>query len=224
MPLLDKFVEKLPLWVSPNALTFSTLLVSFILYLLTAYYDWEFLASSEDYFEYEPIPNWVWIVSSFCIAVGLVLDAMDGKLARRLNNCSPVGELLDHGIDSWRLGVPLLALHFSLFGRGDYGIPPQRQMCLLIFCQFIVIGSFVVQNLTGTFYYTFSSDTAHYVSMWWFFHTWYRNGASWWQCDALAFGTNANVVEGFIYIGVILVSAVQLCGFLRRSITFVPGV
>ena len=48
-----------------------------------------------------------------CVAAHLwyqTIDAIDGKQARRTNNCSPLGQLLDHNLDQISLTCSMLAI------------------------------------------------------------------------------------------------------------------
>ena len=52
-------------------------------------------------------------------------DGIDGKQARRTGTSGPLGELFDHGLDSWTtFFIP--ACIWSVFGRVDYSITPLR--------------------------------------------------------------------------------------------------
>jgi ethanolaminephosphotransferase len=59
------------------------------------------------------------------------LDGIDGKQARRTGSSGPLGELFDHGLDSFTAGlIPVAA--YSLFGRGPkYSIIPFRMFFIL---------------------------------------------------------------------------------------------
>lgn len=66
---------------------------------------------------------------------------MDGKQARRTGTSGPLGELFDHGLDSWAAGLIPLAM-YSVCGRGPtYGIPPFRMF-------------FTMWNVMMNFYYS----------------------------------------------------------------------
>ena len=58
-------------------------------------YDWAFK---------ETLPQWVFLLGSFALFWYQTNDAVDGKQARRTNNCSALGQLLDH---SKRLADPI---------------------------------------------------------------------------------------------------------------------
>mgnify|MGYP005991879199 CR=1 FL=1 len=88
-------VELLPLWMAPNAVTLLGLLCHFVyfgsfvcLLLLTDVH-----SEASDLPPLEHGMAWAvsWLYS--------VLDALDGKQARRTGNSSPLGQLLDHGCD-----------------------------------------------------------------------------------------------------------------------------
>lgn len=52
-------------------------------------------------------------------------DGIDGKQARRTGTSGPLGELFDHGLDSWTtFFIP--ACIWSVFGRVDYSISSLR--------------------------------------------------------------------------------------------------
>ncbi|MEN2496292.1 MAG: Phosphotransferase [Marteilia pararefringens] len=104
-PFWRRMVKILPRWVHPNILTifgFFTVLIA--------------CCATELYARHVgPLP----ILSNpstnplFYIAIGVLIalyhhsDGMDGCQARRLGLSSPIGELLDHGIDSWIFGMIL---------------------------------------------------------------------------------------------------------------------
>ena len=57
--------------------------------------------------------------------VSLVTDGIDGKQARRTGTSGPLGELFDHGLDSWATLFMPMGM-YSVFGRGSFSIPPDR--------------------------------------------------------------------------------------------------
>ena len=147
----------IPRWVAPNLLTF----VGFIFVLLTAglitYYDPDFTASSDSISSTRAIPNWVWLVCAIFHFLAHTLDGIDGKQARRTGTSGPLGELFDHGLDSWTsLFTPFCI--YSIFGRADFSFPPLR-------VQFIFWSVFVTFYLshwekynTGILYLPWSYD------------------------------------------------------------------
>ncbi|CAG0912682.1 unnamed protein product [Notodromas monacha] len=84
-------VTKVPLWVAPNLITITGLIINIVTSVVLMYY--APLAK-------ECAPRWAY----FCCGMGLFiyqsLDAIDGKQARRTESSSPLGEMFDHGCDS----------------------------------------------------------------------------------------------------------------------------
>lgn len=61
----------------------------------------------------------------------IYLDGIDGKQARRTGTSGPLGELFDHGLDSYTAGLIPVAM-YSIFGRGArYSVPPFRMFFTL---------------------------------------------------------------------------------------------
>lgn len=46
-------------------------------------------------------PSWVYLIGAIGVFLHQTLDAIDGKQARRIKASSPLGQLLDHGLDSY---------------------------------------------------------------------------------------------------------------------------
>ncbi|XP_050701938.1 ethanolaminephosphotransferase 1-like [Eriocheir sinensis] len=126
-PFWNAVVKICPRWVAPNVLTFVGFLFTVGNFVLLAFYDYSYYASSDDPpgDKYPPIPNWVWLACAFNHFMAHTLDGIDGKQARRTGTSSPLGELFDHGLDSWTtFFIP--ACLWSVFGRVDYSITPLR--------------------------------------------------------------------------------------------------
>ena len=47
----------------------------------------------------EVLPNWVYIYMIFAMYFFQTMDAVDGKHARNTGKASPLGQLVDHGLD-----------------------------------------------------------------------------------------------------------------------------
>ncbi|KAH0617734.1 hypothetical protein JD844_016264 [Phrynosoma platyrhinos] len=118
-PLWDRIVKIVPLWIAPNLLTFGGFLMILINFFILSFYDWDYTASGSSG---GLIPTWVWVFGAFATFCSYTLDSIDGKHARRTQSSTPLGELFDHGLDSWASTV--LALSFySICSRtiGDIG-------------------------------------------------------------------------------------------------------
>lgn len=59
------------------------------------------------------------------------LDGIDGKQARRTGTSGPLGELFDHGLDSYTAGIIPVTM-YSIFGRSTaYSLSPYRMYFIL---------------------------------------------------------------------------------------------
>ena len=80
----------LPDWLAPNLMTIGGLLVPICAFATIGYFSQDFSAF---------LPAWVWILCFAGLFWYQTVDAVDGKQARRTDNCSPLGQLLDHNLD-----------------------------------------------------------------------------------------------------------------------------
>jgi len=85
---LEKFI---PLWIAPNVLTICGLLCVVVAYTSLL----QFCPGTDGV-----APAWVYVLIAFCVFLYQTLDNLDGKQARRTGTSSPLGELLDHSVDS----------------------------------------------------------------------------------------------------------------------------
>ncbi|XP_012257920.1 ethanolaminephosphotransferase 1-like [Athalia rosae] len=129
-PFWNKVVEYCPKWVAPNLLTFSGFLFTVMNFLMFASYDYFFYASSDDMPDYPNIPRWVYAMAAFNIFMAYTLDGIDGKQARRTQTSGPLGELFDHGLDSWTAMLITVCM-YSVFGRTDHSVSPLRMYFIL---------------------------------------------------------------------------------------------
>jgi phosphatidylglycerophosphate synthase len=88
-------VELLPMWLAPNAVTLLGLLCHFVYFFSYV----GLLLLTDVHSEASDLPAWVHGMAAFLFWLYSVLDALDGKQARRTGNSSPLGQLLDHGCD-----------------------------------------------------------------------------------------------------------------------------
>ncbi|KPI96782.1 PREDICTED: ethanolaminephosphotransferase 1 [Papilio xuthus] len=117
-PFWDWCVQFCPVWVAPNLLTFTGFLLTVLNFLLFSYYDYGFHALTEENITNDHIPNWVWAVTAINLFVAYTLDGIDGKQARRTGTSGPLGELFDHGLDSYS-AVLIPTCLYSIFGRDE---------------------------------------------------------------------------------------------------------
>lgn len=135
-PFWNLIVHACPRWIAPNLLTFVGFVMTAFGCFLFSIYDYHFYAGT-GYEGTEPIPPWVFMSVSVLIFVAYTLDGIDGKQARRMGMSGPLGELFDHGLDSWTAVLIPVCL-FSVFGRADFGVPPVRfyGICWNVFLTF----------------------------------------------------------------------------------------
>lgn len=68
-------------------------------------------------------------------------DGVDGKQARRTNSSTPLGELFDHGLDSWAC-IFFVATVYSIFGRLESGVG----VTTLYYILWVVLFSFILSH------------------------------------------------------------------------------
>jgi ethanolaminephosphotransferase len=127
-PFWNWLVPYVPRRIAPNTLTLSGFLLVIVNVLILSWYDFhaKAAASPATY-----VPGWAWGLIAFNHFWAHTLDGLDGKHARRTNSSSPLGELFDHGLDSWVTTLHALCL-FSVFGIDhEYGIPTYRMYFVL---------------------------------------------------------------------------------------------
>lgn len=100
-PYWEGAVKWVPLWVAPNLITFVGWLLIIVSYVNILRYD---------YTLQKDVPNYCFILTAFCVWAYSTLDAIDGKQARRTKSSSPLGQLFDHGCDSFSNAFFVLAM------------------------------------------------------------------------------------------------------------------
>lgn len=94
-------VKMVPTWVAPNVLTLIGWCLVIASYANMLRYDYTFK---------KDLPASAFFFASFCIFNYSTLDAIDGKQARRTKSGSPLGQLFDHGCDSFSLTFFVLGI------------------------------------------------------------------------------------------------------------------
>lgn len=220
-PFWNKLVELCPMWVAPNLLTFVGFLFTCSTFLIFSYYDVEFYASSKDHPENAPIPNWVFLVAAFNIFLAYTLDGIDGKQARRTQTSGPLGELFDHGLDSWSTMFITTAL-YSVFGRSEHSISTLRLYFVLwnIFLNFYL--SHWEKYNTGVLYLPWGYDVSMTMTVVMFLITGFW-GYEIWKFD-LPYNLNAgHVAEFFFYISALVINIPVIIYNIYKSYHFKTG-
>ncbi|XP_052776348.1 ethanolaminephosphotransferase 1-like isoform X2 [Mya arenaria] len=156
-PFWNWCVKLVPMWVAPNVLTLTGFLLLVFNFLVMIYYDLDFYGASLDHPEFPPVPNWVWLLCAFNNFMSHTLDGIDGKQARRTGTSSPLGELFDHGLDSWASFFLPVAM-YSVYGRGEYGADTYSVYLVLLGVNFCFIASHWEKYNTGILFLPWGYD------------------------------------------------------------------
>jgi phosphatidylglycerophosphate synthase len=95
----------IPITVAPNVITFVGFLLMAASNILMLYFDQSFTKA---------LPTWVYITVAVCQFIYQTLDAVDGKHARKTKSSSPLGQLFDHGCDSFSVTFLILSVCQSI--------------------------------------------------------------------------------------------------------------
>jgi len=101
-------LKVVPYWIAPNCLTVMGFVFSIIAFV-AVYLDAPNLT--------EPLSAPTCIIAALCIFLYQTLDALDGLHARKFGYGSPLGQLMDHGCDSFTTGF-LCFVHIAIFRLG----------------------------------------------------------------------------------------------------------
>ncbi|XP_019392819.1 PREDICTED: ethanolaminephosphotransferase 1 [Crocodylus porosus] len=137
-PFWNTVVKIFPTWLAPNLITFCGFLLLVFNFFLMAYFDPDFYASAPDHAH---VPNRIWIMVGLLNFMAYTLDGVDGKQARRTNSSTPLGELFDHGLDSWACMYFVVTV-YSTFGRGSTGV----SVFVLYLLLWVVLFSFILSH------------------------------------------------------------------------------
>lgn len=87
--------------MAPNLMTTLGLFWMSLSYIVMLYFD---LSLTHD------VPSWTYFFAGICIFIYQTLDACDGKQARKTKSSSPLGQLVDHGCDSFAINFMFLSV------------------------------------------------------------------------------------------------------------------
>ncbi|KAG4074977.1 hypothetical protein HA402_014556 [Bradysia odoriphaga] len=193
-PFWNHVVEYFPRWIAPNVMTFVGFLFTALNFVLLSYYDWSFTASTGNEGT-TPIPNWVWLCAAFNIFAAYTLDGIDGKQARRIGLSGPLGELFDHGLDSYT-AILIPGCLYSLFGRDDSSVPPIRMYYIMWMVFFNFYISHWEKYNTGVLYLPWGYDFSMWGSTLLYLTTWLGTYEIWKR--TLPFGIAPGLAMEFI--------------------------
>jgi ethanolaminephosphotransferase len=87
--MLNPIVEYLPKYLTPNMIT----MIGFLIQVSSSFIMLGFMIKNK------PIPGYMLVYSGLVLIIYNIMDFLDGKQARRLGMSSPLGQLMDHGLD-----------------------------------------------------------------------------------------------------------------------------
>nr|CAH7724305.1 unnamed protein product [Callosobruchus chinensis] len=197
-PFWNWIVQYCPKSIAPNLLTFTGFLFTVIAYLVFTALDYNYYASDPDHPEVEPLPRWIFMMAAIFLFLAYTLDGIDGKQARRTGTSGPLGELFDHGLDSYTAGLIPSAM-YSIFGRGPkYSIVPFR----MFFTMWNVLMNFYLSHFekynTGVLFLPWGYD----FSMWGTIITFFITGlfgSEMWHFRIWGFNAG-NMFEMLLYV------------------------
>ncbi|XP_053618168.1 ethanolaminephosphotransferase 1-like [Plodia interpunctella] len=207
-PFWNKVVELFPRWVAPNVLTFAGFLLTVLDFLLLSYYDYDYTAASSPLHNdtttvvplnghTDRIPQSLWLALAVFLFLAYTLDGIDGKQARRTQTSGPLGELFDHGLDSYSVFF-IPACLYSIFGCLDYSIPPIR----MYYVMWNLLLNFYISHWekynTGVLFLPWGYDFSMWASTFFFLST-YINGTVFYKRQLFAGYTLANAFEALVY-------------------------
>ncbi|KAF8569035.1 hypothetical protein P879_01024 [Paragonimus westermani] len=146
-PFWNWVTQFYPRWVAPNLLTFLGFLLTVAHFILLSFLNPHFDSPNN-------VPRWIWLLVAVMVFTAHTLDGTDGKQARRTQSSSALGELFDHGCDSWVvLFIP--AVIYSICGNGS---SPMRLLVL----QWLLIWTFYTSHwekyITGVLFLPWTFD------------------------------------------------------------------
>ena len=100
-PYWNYVVTLVPLWVAPNVITFIGFIIFLSSNIIIFCYD---LSLQKD------IPSWCFYWAAISQWIYSTLDAIDGKQARRTQSSSALGQLFDHGCDSFSVSFLIIII------------------------------------------------------------------------------------------------------------------
>ncbi|CAH0403053.1 unnamed protein product [Chilo suppressalis] len=161
-PLWNVSVKLLPKWIAPNLLTFAGFLLMVAAVVLLGIYDYGCYGPLRA--TVQVVPDWVFTACAVFIFVSYNLDGMDGKQARRIGLSGPLGEMFDHGLDSYVVFFIPYAL-VTVFGRDHgYTISVFRGFLLVMSVSLNFYVSHCEKYNTGTLYLPWGYDISMWVS------------------------------------------------------------
>jgi phosphatidylglycerophosphate synthase len=91
----------LPDWLAPNLLTLLGVVLPLVMLVAVCVVNPSFN---------DTVPHWLLLLGFIANLWYQTIDAVDGKQARRTNNCSPLGQILDHNLDQISITAQMVSI------------------------------------------------------------------------------------------------------------------
>jgi len=118
--LCKPVLEWTPAAVSPNAISLTNFLVNWTVLLISL----QRSTNPETQMLYS-------VICGFGMVISMILDCLDGMQARKTNQCSKLGEVLDHALDALSVPISVAAAGFGAqMFTGDVRLPMAMGMIL----------------------------------------------------------------------------------------------
>jgi len=206
-PFWNNVVKIFPRWIAPNLLTLSGFLFLVSQTLLLAFVDPGIdLGGAKN-----AVPQWVWFYSAFAHFMAHTLDGIDGKQARRTGSSSPLGEMFDHGLDSWSTSLFVINM-YSVFGNdSNKGLTNAEQYVLLwLLCVNFLCSHWEKYN-TGIMYLPWAYDFSQVTIFVCYIMAGFHGTSIWSEPVALLAGLSCtDVMKVTLYFGSVFTMVVAV--------------
>lgn len=203
---LSVYITK-PLWIwtsnfiprniAPNTLTLTGFFFTILQFLLLSYYDPHFSASTN-------IPSYIWYVCAIFQYLSYMLDGVDGIQARKTGTSSPLGELMDHGIDSWTCCFTIMSLFSCIGHSNDYskGVTFTDMFLMTWVLQFLFFSAHWEKLVTGVLYLPWTYDAGICALIFLYTLTGYYGSSAIWSMTVNSSGlTLIEAGKNVFYVG-----------------------
>ncbi|XP_049880112.1 ethanolaminephosphotransferase 1-like isoform X1 [Pectinophora gossypiella] len=154
-PSWNTAVKFIPDSIAPNLITFVGFLFMVADVAVLTWLDYDGTGSN--------VPGWVFTMCGTLLFLAYNLDGIDGKQARKIGVSGPLGEMFDHGLDSYVVFFIPYCLA-SIFGRDEFSLPPLRGFLVIMSITLNFYVSHCEKYNTGTLYLPWGYDLSMWVS------------------------------------------------------------
>eukprot|EP01135_Chromosphaera_perkinsii_P008900 Nk52_evm10s1524 gene=Nk52_evmTU10s1524 len=149
-PFWNHIVHYFPRWLAPNSITVGGLLCCLLAYsLVTSYSHFQPREHSWDpagQWVAFSAPSWVYYTTAVLFFCYITFDGVDGKQARRTGSASPLGEVVDHGVD----GMVCTIMALTMCVCCSVGMNRLEPVSYEASSPLISLGESIMSNLNGS--------------------------------------------------------------------------